>query len=152
MKINLSVNQMKKIDANAKKGLGSKIRVEPNQIGSGKKYPLTTKQIEDLKIGKKNGKSVPLNFPINQLKTGGFLPLLALGIGAAASAIGGVATIANAYFDKKDKDLIRAETERYHNELLKIMVKNGTSVSVGSNLNKKKPKKKVHFKNTWKNY
>uniref|UniRef100_A0A8D9E9M2 Uncharacterized protein n=1 Tax=Cacopsylla melanoneura TaxID=428564 RepID=A0A8D9E9M2_9HEMI len=140
MKLKLTDNQKKKMYANGIKGVGSKIRIGPEQIGCGIEYPLRVNQIEALKIGKKNGKSVQLDFPISQIKTGGFLPLLFAGIGAAAAALGGVSSVANVYFDKKDKDRIREETERHNKEMEKIIAEKITSVHVGSNLNKKKTK------------
>lgn len=146
MKIKLSDYQKNKIMKNLKNEQGCTIRLEPSQIGVGKEYPLTNKQTEVLKEGKKKGKNVQLILPVTQLKTGGFLPLLFAGLGAAGALMGGGAAIANVIIDKKDKDKIRAETQRHNEAMERIIAEKVSTVHVGSNLRKKKRKRALSKK------
>lgn len=164
MKLKLNKDQLKKIAANLKKGLGSKIRIKPNQIGVGIEYPFTTKQNEDLEKYKKNGNIVLFDLSIKKTpKTGGsiggFLPALAVaapyifgGLTSLGALMGGISSIKSTIDDKKYKDKLNEEQERHNKVIEKIISEKTTSVHVGSNLKKKKPKKKVHFQNPRKKY
>lgn len=138
MNLNLNNAQLKKIKSAHNKKTGVTIQLANNQIGTGKqKFMLTETQIKKLNKSKKENKGSRLELKFEQIKQGGFLPLLFAGIGAASALAGGVSAIANTIIERKHKKAAEKEQERHNKEMEKI-INNVKTLQVGSGIKKKK--------------
>ena len=137
MNLNLNKTQLKKIKAAFNKKTDVTIQLKNSQIGTGKeKFHLTETQISKLNKSKKEMKGVRLELKFDQIKQGGFLPLLFAGIGAASALAGGVSAVANTIIDRKHKKVEEKEVERHNREMEKI-AKNTKALQIGSGIKKK---------------
>lgn len=137
MNLNLNKNQYDKIHRAHKKNIGVTIQLTNNQIGTGKnKFNLHEQQITQLKNSKKNNTGTRLE--IKHEQTGGFLPLVIAGIGAASALAGGASAVYTAITDSKHKKRMEQEIIRHNKEMEKI----NSKTSQGSGLKKKKKTKK----------
>lgn len=94
--LKLTEGQLKKISAAHKKNDSVTIQLKYDQIGAGtNKFKLNKTELTKLKRAKTSGTGARLTLSHDQIKSGGFLPLLLAGIGALGSLIGGASTIAN---------------------------------------------------------
>lgn len=141
MKLKLNDYQNKKIHLAHEQKKNVTILLKPYQIGEGKLYNLTNTQINMLKKAKKENKEVRLELEFNQIKEGGFLPLLFGGIAAAAAAAQGGSAIWDSYSETKHKKAMEKETIRHNQELEKI-IKNVKTLHIGSGLKRKKKQSK----------
>ena len=101
---------------------------------------LTETQIKKLNKSKKEKKGLRLQLKFEQIKQGGFLPLLFAGIGAASALAGGVSAIANTIIERNHEKAVEKEQERHNKEIEKI-IKDVKTLHVGSGIKKKKKKK-----------
>lgn len=138
MNINFNKNQLDKIKRAHNENKDVTIQLKHNQIGNGKKeYNFDANHITKLKNAKKNKIGCRIELTPQQIKKGGFLPLLIAGVGAASAAVGAASAVYSSYRDAKHKKLMEEETIRHNKELEKIISK----ISQGSGLKKKKLKK-----------
>lgn len=140
MKLNLNDAQLKKIKSAHNKKIGVTIQLANNQIGIGKqRFMLSETQIKKLNKSKRENKGCRLELKFEQIKQGGFLPLLFAGIGAASALAGGVSSIANTIIDRKHKIAVEKEQERHNREIEKI-ANSVKSMQIGSGIKGKKKK------------
>jgi hypothetical protein len=139
-KINLSEYQLIKIKNAYEKKVGVKIRLSYEQISKKGEYDvlLTDAQRNKIAESRKQGIGVVLDLTHNQIKTGGFLPIL-IGIATALAALaGGGTAIANSVTGAKHQAAVEAETKRHNAEMEKI-AQNAKSITIGSGIKKKRP-------------
>ncbi|VVC35214.1 Hypothetical protein CINCED_3A006700, partial [Cinara cedri] len=90
-------------------------------------------------IMKKVKKESRLELKYEQIKQGGFLPILFVGIGAASALAGRISSIVNTIIERKHKIAAEKEQERHNKEMEKI-VNNIKTLQVGSGIKKKTKK------------
>ena len=141
-KINLSVNQLKKIRNAYEKQTPVTIRLSYEQISKKGEYDvlLTETQKKRLDNNKKLEKGVLLHLSYEQIKTGGFLPILLAILGAVVATAGGAAAVANSVISAKHQSAEEEEMKR-HNREMETIAKNAKTLSIGTGLKAKKKTK-----------
>lgn len=138
IKLNLTPYQINKIKHACSKKTTLTIQLKPEQINTGNNiFKLTNRQINKLQRAKQNRKGSRIQINYNNLKSGGFLPLVFAGLGALGALAGGVAGVANSVIDYKDKKVKNAEIERHNKEMEKVISK-AKKITIGAGCNKKK--------------
>lgn len=93
------------------------------------KINLTQRQINKFQKVKESGKGVRFSIKYDQIKSGGFLPLLLAGLSALGAVAGGSSAIANTIINKKAKDKELEELKRHN----KVMEGKGLKKSASNN-------------------
>ena len=142
-KINLTEYQLKKIRNAYEKQIPVTIHLSYKQI-SKKWWVWCTFNWNSKEKNRKNEelkKGVLLKLSYEQIKTGGFLPIVLAVLGALGGLAGGVAAITNAVKTAQHQS---AEGEvKHHNKEMEKIAKNAKTLSIGIGLKAKKQKQKT---------
>ena len=132
----------KKIRNAYEKEIPVTFRLSYEQIGKKGEYDvlLTETQEERLEKNKKLKKEVLLQLSYEQIKTGGFLPILLAIVGGVGATAGGAAAVAISVISAKHQGAEEEEMKWYDREM-ETIAKSAKTLSIGTGLKaKKKPK------------